>query len=205
MSTSTTLRYFSPPRLLFKYETKLMAFTVLFFILVTSTSAATAATGSETLEGPPQSMTNFMRLYLWFLSLPIFQKFILGAMLFLMVAGFTGLDGGKSVLIPPISLSDVSSEDNPRVFLEVSIGNKPMGRIVLELFANQVPITAENFRALCTGEKGNGRSGIPLHYKGSTFHRISKYILDASRLEFLSVLSCDFRPFLFTNIQFHSS
>uniref|UniRef100_A0A0K0CU73 Peptidyl-prolyl cis-trans isomerase n=1 Tax=Angiostrongylus cantonensis TaxID=6313 RepID=A0A0K0CU73_ANGCA len=40
------------------------------------------------------------------------------------------------------------------------------------LFNDVVPKTAENFRALCTGEKGNGKSGFPLHFKGSTFHRI---------------------------------
>jgi peptidylprolyl isomerase len=42
---------------------------------------------------------------------------------------------------------------------------------VVQLFADVVPRTAENFRALCTGEKGTGRSGKALHYKGSAFHR----------------------------------
>lgn len=41
-----------------------------------------------------------------------------------------------------------------------------------QLFNDVVPKTAENFRALCTGEKGKGKSGLPLHFKGSTFHRI---------------------------------
>merc|ERR1739848_183237 len=58
------------------------------------------------------------------------------------------------------------------VFFDVSIGGKPAGRIEFELFDDVVPKTAENFRALCTGEKGKGKSGKPLHYKGSTFHRI---------------------------------
>ncbi len=61
---------------------------------------------------------------------------------------------------------------NPIVFFDVSIGGKNAGRIVMELFADVVPKTAENFRALCTGEKGMGKSGKPLHYKGSPFHRV---------------------------------
>lgn len=61
---------------------------------------------------------------------------------------------------------------NPRVFFDLSIGNAPAGRVIMELFADTTPITAENFRALCTGEKGVGKSGKPLHYKGSTFHRV---------------------------------
>jgi peptidylprolyl isomerase len=61
---------------------------------------------------------------------------------------------------------------NPQVFLDISIGDQPAGRIEIELFADACPKTAENFRALCTGEKGVGKSGKPLHFKGSGFHRI---------------------------------
>lgn len=61
---------------------------------------------------------------------------------------------------------------NPKVFFDISIGDKPAGRLTFELFADLVPITAENFRALCTGEKGVGKSGKQLTYKGSAFHRI---------------------------------
>ncbi|KAJ1964292.1 peptidyl-prolyl cis-trans isomerase cpr6 [Dipsacomyces acuminosporus] len=64
--------------------------------------------------------------------------------------------------------------DNPRVFFDISIGGTPAGRIVMELYKDQVPKTAENFRALCTGEKGENKAGKPLHYKGSIFHRVIK-------------------------------
>lgn len=59
-----------------------------------------------------------------------------------------------------------------KVFFDVNIGSKPAGRIVMELFNEQLPKTCENFRALCTGEKGAGRSNVPLHYKNSIFHRV---------------------------------
>merc|ERR1712039_1066301 len=57
-------------------------------------------------------------------------------------------------------------------FFDMSIGGAPAGRIVMELKASVAPKTAENFRALCTGEKGTGKSGKPLHFKGSAFHRV---------------------------------
>ncbi|XP_040518443.1 E3 SUMO-protein ligase RanBP2 isoform X10 [Gallus gallus] len=65
-----------------------------------------------------------------------------------------------------LSLAAVLSKDtNPVVYFNVSANDEPLGRITMELFANIVPRTAENFRALCTGEKGFG-------FKNTTFHRI---------------------------------
>lgn len=69
----------------------------------------------------------------------------------------------------------MAKKKNPNVFLDVSIGGDPVQRIVIELFEDVVPKTAENFRVLCTGEKGVGAAtGKPLHFKGSSFHRIIK-------------------------------
>ena len=61
---------------------------------------------------------------------------------------------------------------HPKVFFDMAIGGAPAGKIVMELYTDKTPKTAENFRALCTGEKGVGRSGKPLHFKGSSFHRV---------------------------------
>ncbi|KAL8157508.1 uncharacterized protein LOC141674195 [Apium graveolens] len=62
---------------------------------------------------------------------------------------------------------------NPIVFFDMTIGGEPVGRMEIELYADECPITAENFRALCTGEKGIGRQGKPLHYKGSSFYHVN--------------------------------
>jgi len=61
----------------------------------------------------------------------------------------------------------------PRCFFDITIGGIPVGRVVFQLFSDVCPQTCENFRALCTGEKGIGKlTGKPLHYQGSTFHRV---------------------------------
>ncbi len=59
-----------------------------------------------------------------------------------------------------------------KVFFDLAVGDEDAGRIVMGLYGEDLPKTAENFRCLCTGEKGIGKLGKPLHYKGSTFHRI---------------------------------
>ncbi len=59
-----------------------------------------------------------------------------------------------------------------KVFFDVSIAGSAAGKINMVLFNDVCPLTCENFRCLCTGEKGKTKSGVPLHFKGSVFHRV---------------------------------
>ncbi|GAB1611130.1 NK-tumor recognition protein-like isoform X1, partial [Argonauta hians] len=69
----------------------------------------------------------------------------------------------------------VNGTYRPRCFFDVETNGRKLGRIVVELFSDICPKTCENFRALCTGEKGLGqKTGKPLHYKGIIFHRVVK-------------------------------
>jgi hypothetical protein len=56
---------------------------------------------------------------------------------------------------------------NPRVYLDLTIGASEPKRVVIELFRHIAPKTAENFRCLCTGEKGTA-----LTYLNSQFHTV---------------------------------
>ena len=67
----------------------------------------------------------------------------------------------------------MASASRPHVFMDLTSAGRPLGRLVFELASDVVPRTAENFRALCSGEAGTSRiSRAKLAYRGSTFHRI---------------------------------
>ncbi len=74
--------------------------------------------------------------------------------------------------VPAIGQGTATEAVSSTVYFDIEIDGTPAGRVEFGLFGNTVPKTAKNFRALCTGEMGEGKSGKPLHYKGSSFHRV---------------------------------
>ena len=98
---------------------------------------------------------------------------------FLLVASIVCLTGCSDVKpMPEMTTKPMDSAMHSnakithKVYFDIAIGDEDAGRIVMGLYGDDVPKTVENFRSLCTGEKGMGKSGKPLHYKGSLFHRI---------------------------------
>lgn len=67
-------------------------------------------------------------------------------------------------------VAEALERGNNVVFLDVAYGASPIGRIIIELFRDTVPKTAENFRQFCTGEYVI--NNVPMGYKGCTFHRV---------------------------------
>jgi hypothetical protein len=58
------------------------------------------------------------------------------------------------------------------IVVDIEHGGNFVGRVIMQLYMDITPKTAQNFLSLCTGEKGTGSMGKPLHYKGCTFHRV---------------------------------
>eukprot|EP01132_Coremiostelium_polycephalum_P004734 gene4734-5909_t len=93
----------------------------------------------------------------------ITMKKVLLALCIILAIAFFAIPGSDAKSGPKIT---------NKTFFDIEIDGKAAGRIVFGLYGKTVPKTADNFRALCTGEKGAGSSGKQLHYKDSTFHRI---------------------------------
>ena len=73
-----------------------------------------------------------------------------------------------TVFINSINLEKITDT----VYLDIEIGGVPAGRIEIGLFGETVPKTVDNFKHLCMCDKGIGRRGKQLCYKGAPFHRV---------------------------------
>ncbi|KAL5561176.1 hypothetical protein UlMin_030923 [Ulmus minor] len=102
------------------------------------------------------------------ISILIQPRFLL---LFLVLAIFIVFAFSTSKRVEEEKVEE-APEITHRVYLDVDIDGQRLGRIVIGLYGQVVPKTVENFRALCTGEKGKGVHGKALRYKGKPFHRI---------------------------------
>eukprot|EP01065_Artemidia_motanka_P048392 TRINITY_DN777_c0_g1_i1.p1 TRINITY_DN777_c0_g1~~TRINITY_DN777_c0_g1_i1.p1 ORF type:complete len:411 (+),score=115.29 TRINITY_DN777_c0_g1_i1:63-1295(+) len=79
---------------------------------------------------------------------------------------------GSAAASGPRYVTRYNRIDSAFCFMDIAVGDRAPERVVFELFAQRAPKTCENFRSLCTGERGTGTKGQPLHYKGLRFHRI---------------------------------
>ena len=77
-----------------------------------------------------------------------------------------------SALIAVVLASEPLDTITQKVFFDIEVDGESAGRIVMGLFGNTVPKTVKNFATLCDGSAGVGNMGKPLHYKGSSFHRV---------------------------------
>ncbi|KAK1936441.1 putative peptidyl-prolyl cis-trans isomerase [Babesia divergens] len=80
-------------------------------------------------------------------------------------------DGSQKPIGAPAYLADyMTNPDNPVVFLDINLGSHYIGRLKIELFADKVPRTAENFRQFCTGEYKHNMCSVG--YKGALIHKV---------------------------------
>jgi cyclophilin family peptidyl-prolyl cis-trans isomerase len=93
------------------------------------------------------------------------------------LAGFHHIQQLES-LVETLKRNELAQKTTQCTFFDISIDGKEEGRMVFQLFHDIVPRTAANFLALCTGEKGIGQSGKPLHYQGCAIFRVcAQFIL----------------------------
>lgn len=68
----------------------------------------------------------------------------------------------------------VAKGNGPECFLDFKIGTKGVGRVLVKVYMDRTPLAAENFRVLCTGEKGSSQTGKQLGYRSCVVHRVVK-------------------------------